>query len=248
MTMRLQAGQCVAALCLAVGMLTPLSTLNLEGDTHHVQGIDVDDAVVWVSSVDAKQKRGLLFEFDRATGRMLRTAEVHKGAQFHPGGISGDGDSLWIPIAEYRRNSTSTIQKRSKRTLAVVSEFAVEDHIGAVAVSREVIVGANWDAQDLYVWDHAGKLLRKLPNPVRSAFQDLKFDRGNLGAAGLLADKSGSIDWIEYPSMKPLRRVTIGTTDRGIAYTHEGMDIAGDRVWFLPEDAPSRLFTFRLNR
>src|SRR6185295_2163532 len=43
-------------------------------------------------------------------------------------------------------------------------EFAVDDHIGAVAVSadRKEVFGANWDTEDVYVWDLRGRLQHTL--------------------------------------------------------------------------------------
>ena len=225
--------------------LERLETIALGADTHHVQGIEVDDSAVWVSSVDAPAKRGLLMQFALPEGRLLRAREIHDGLRYHPGGISGAGTSLWIPIAEYRRESTSIVQRRNKKTLAVEFQFAVDDHIGCIAVTPEHLIGGNWDSRLLYVWTHRGELVRKVPNPTGNAFQDLKFVAGQLVGGGLLADKSGAIDWLEYPSFRHVRRMLAGRTDRGAAYTHEGIAIAEGKLWLLPEDAPSRLFSFR---
>jgi len=72
----------------------------------------------------------------------------------------------------------------------------------------------------------------------------MKFAGSQLVASGLLPDGSGAIDWLEYPSLRLLRRVAMGRTSRGIAYTNEGMTVRGNRVFLLPEDGPSRLFEF----
>src|SRR5262245_16584216 len=97
--------------------LTPVRTLDLHADTHHPQGIDFDEQHLWVTSVDRAQRKGYLHEFSLDTGEHVRTVEVSKGDQFHPGGMSRRGDSLWIPVAEYRRASSAVIQQRSIRTL-----------------------------------------------------------------------------------------------------------------------------------
>ena len=157
-----------------------------------------------------------------------------------------DGDSLWIPVAEYARESSAIIQQRSKNTLELKSQFHVPDHIGAIAVTPEGLVGANWDARDLYVWDRTGRQIRKVPNPSEVAFQDMKFDRGKLVGSGLQRDKSGAMVWMNWPSLQIIRRVVVGQTDRGVAYTHEGMTIRDRKLWLLPEDGPSRLFVFQI--
>ena len=220
--------------------------LNLQGTVHHVQGIDVDDARLWVTSVDSKTRKGYLHEFAMPAGTLLRSVEVQDRERFHPGGIATDETSIYVPVAEYRRSSTAVIQKRSKRTLDLESQFPVADHIGCVAVNRDVIVGGNWDSRELYVWDHAGKLLRKHANPTGNGFQDLKLTGGTLVGGGLLPGREGAIDWIEFPSLRPLRRLTAGKTDRGDPFTREGMAIRGRLLYLLPEDGPARLFTFEL--
>jgi hypothetical protein len=182
----------------------------------------------------------------RASGAVLESIEMQQGSKYHPGGMSSDAESLWIPLAEYKPAGSSMIQRRSRKTLHLISEFSVLDHIGCVAVTPERIIGANWDARELYFWTNEGKLMRKAANPTGNAFQDLKFSEGRLVGSGLLTDKSGAIDWPELPSLRPVRRIPVGRTDRGVAYTQEGMAISGRNVWLLPEDAPSRLFIFRL--
>jgi hypothetical protein len=227
--------------------LTLTQTIPLTGETFHVQGIDTNNSLLWVTSVDTKAKRGLLFEYKLPEGRLLRSVEIHDGIRYHPGGMMADGESLWIPVAEYKRDSTAVIQRRNKRTLALESQFLVNDHIGAIAVAPEGLIGANWDARDLYVWDRTGKQIRKMANSSQVAFQDMKFDRGQLVGGGLRPDKSGEIVWMEWPSLKVVKRLPAGRTDRGIAYTHEGMAIRANKLWFLPEDGPSRLFGFTLH-
>jgi hypothetical protein len=218
----------------------------LHGDTHHVQGIEFDNAYVWVTSVDRAGRRGYLEEFSLSDGRLIRSIDLTKGERFHPGGIAAAAMSLWIPVAEYRPASGSVLQKRSLRTLQLEYEFAVNDHIGCVAATPDGLVGANWDSRDFYLWDRSGRLLRKTPNPTANAYQDMKFVDGRLIASGLLPGGAGAIDWLEFPSLRLIRRIKLGRTDRGIPYTREGMAIRGNRLLLLPEDSPSRLFEFRL--
>lgn len=231
---------------LGAGLLgPPEAVVLLKADTGHVQGLAVEEDRMWVSSVHKSAKKGVLYEFNTANGNLIRSVEVHDGERYHPGGISADGASIWAPVAEYRKASTSVIQKRNKRTLQLEWQFTVEDHIGCIAVAETELIGGNWDTRELYIWSKQGKLLRKVKNPTDNAFQDIKFVDGQLVGSGLLPDKSGAIDWLEYPSLRPIRRLSAGRTDRGVAYTHEGMAIRGARLWLLPEDAPSRLFSFR---
>lgn len=226
----------------------PPRTLELRGETHHVQGIDLDTHHLWVTSVDTPNRKGYLQEFSRSTGDLIRQVEVTRGERFHPGGIAADRDSLWVPVAEYRRESTSVIQKRSKRTLQVEFEFAVDDHIGCVAVIGDSVIGGNWDSRQFYVWDRRGHLVRKIANPGENAYQDMKFVSGRLIASGLLPGGAGAVDWLDYPSLRLIRRLSAGKSDRGVTYTREGMTFRSGRLYLLPEDSTSRLFEFQLER
>jgi len=224
--------------------LSPIRVTELQGTTHHVQGIELDETHLWITSVDKDRHKGFLHEFSLPGGRHLRTVDVTLGEQYHPGGIAADGGSVWVPVAEYRLASSSVIQKRNLRTLELESQFAVADHIGCIAAAPDVLIGGNWDTRELYFWDRTGRLVRKAANPTANRYQDMKFAGSQLVASGLLPDGSGAIDWLEYPSLRLLRRVAMGRTSRGIAYTNEGMTVRGNRVFLLPEDGPSRLFEF----
>jgi hypothetical protein len=226
--------------------LQPVRTIELKTTLHHVQGMAVDGDRLWVTSVDARAKKGWLHEFSQASGEAIRAIEIQDGPRFHPGGISTEKDSLWIPIAEYRAHSTAIIERRSRQTLELESRFSVGDHIGCVAAGQDVLIGGNWDSRELYVWDRSGKLLRRVPNPTANAFQDMKFDSGELVGSGLLwQGRIGAIDWLEFPTLRPLRRLTAGRTSRGAAYTREGMAIRDGLLYLMPEDGPSRVFVFR---
>jgi len=229
-----------------VGDLPLVRTVPLTGATHHVQGIDFDETRLWVTSVDPSARKGYLLLFSLPGGELLRTVEIGTGDRFHPGGMARDGDSLWIPVAEYRRNSSATIQRRNAQTLELEFQFEVSDHIGCVAAGPDVLVGGNWDSRKFYLWDRSGKLQRTVDNPTPNGYQDIKFAEGRLVGGGVLPGKTGAIDWLEYPSFRLLRRMEAGRTSRGVPYTNEGMAVRGNRLLLLPEDAPSRLFEFRL--
>jgi len=221
--------------------VTPLS-----GETHHVQGMDTDGTVLWVTSVDRAASKGFLQEFAVGTGALLRTIELQDGVRYHPGGMAAGENSLWLPVAEYRRNSTAVIERRNRKTLELEFQFTVPDHIGCLAVTKDELIGGNWDSRIFYVWDHQGHLLRKVENPTPNGYQDLKFVGGLLVASGLLPGSNGAIDWLSYPSFALDHRMTAGRTDRQAPFTREAMTIFRNQLFLLPEDSPSRLFTFRL--
>src|SRR5262249_36741026 len=100
------------------------------------------------------------------------------------------------------------------------------------------------DTRELYFWDRTGRLVRKAANPTANRYQDMKFAGSQLVASGLLPDGSGAIDWLEYPSLRLLRRGGVGRASRGSADPQRGVGVRGNRVFLLPEDGPSRLFEF----
>ena len=97
-----------------------------------------------------------------------------------------------------------------------------------------------------HIWDHAGRLTRKLANPSQAAYQDMKFIGGTLVASGLIPGKTDAIDWLKFPSFELVRRISAGYTDGGVPYTNEGMTVRNGHLYLLPEDEPSRLFVFGL--
>jgi len=224
----------------------PEKVLSLLGETNHVQGIDTDGTHLWVTSVDRPTRKGFLRTFSLMDGHLESSIELQDGDSFHPGGIATDDNSVWIPVAEYRANSTAIIQQRNKRTLALEFQFRVPDHIGCVAVTPDLIIGGNWDSRDFYVWDHRGHLIRKVANETANAYQDLKFVLGNVVASGTIEGGKGAIDWLDPNSFRLERRLPVENTDRGAPFTREGMTVFNGRLWLLPEDAPSRLFIFPL--
>jgi hypothetical protein len=137
------------------------------------------------------------------------------------------------------------IQRRNKNTLELEAQFAAADHIGCVAVDGSRVYGGNWDSRQIYVWDRDGQLIETRENTSGTSFQDTKARSGYLIGGGLRPG-GGSIDWLDARDLRLLRRIRVGKTDRGVMMTREGMAVAGDRLYLLPEDGPSRLLVFPL--
>ena len=225
-----------------------VQTITLQADVHHVQGIVVDGDHLYVTSVDRDAHKGLLSEFSLPSGKLTRTVEIQQGDLYHPGGLDHDATSLWIPVAEYRANSRAVIQRRSKKTLELLSSFEVPDHIGALALSPESVYLVNWDARDFYNYSLAGRLLSKSPNPNETRYQDIKFREGVVVTSGLHPKPTpgGAVEWLKPETLAATRKLDFQLTDRGTPYNNEGMDLVGDRLYLLPEDSPSRLFAFSI--
>ena len=231
-----------------------VGTMTLDGELFHVQGLVLDGPHIWVTSVDRVGKRGYLHEVDRATGRFLRRLELTDGERFHPGGMSMSGRSLWVPVAELRPDSSAVLVEIDADTLQVRRRIPVADHLGCVAASGNILVAGNWDSRLLYVFDLGGNApVRTVPNPSQTRFQDMKFVGNALVAGGPLNWWSGSVDWLDWPSMRTIRSLHAGAygpdgaVARMGAYTAEGLAIEGRDLYLLPEDGPSRVFHFHLD-
>lgn len=229
---------------------TPERVVALEGETHHVQGVALVEGRFVVTAVDRKAQKGWLMEFD-GEGRRMREAQIHDGAMYHPGGFDVDGESLWIPVAEYRPKSRSVIQRRSLGTMELISSFAVPDHIGAVATGSDRLYLADWDARRIYEYSFDGKLIRVRDNPTAYRFQDLKLRYGVLvGAAPAAKGEAGggAVVWMDPETLQVTGVRRVGRTDRGVPLVQEGIELRDGRVYLLPEDTPSRLFVYDLIR
>jgi len=150
-------------------------------------------------------------------------------------------------VAEYRAHSSAVIEEIDRRTLTIKRKIPVADHLGCVAFTGSELIAGNWDSRQFYVLDLSGKVVRVFDNPSTTQYQDIKFADGKLIGSGSLTPSTGAIDWFAWPSMKLLRTVKSGVTDRQKTFTGEGMAIKGKDLYLLPEDGPStRLFHFTI--
>ena len=99
-----------------------MGALQLDGELFHVQGLELENHRIWVTSVDEANHKGYLHAFDRRTGKLLRRLELTDGARYHPGGISISGRSIWVPVAEYRPNSSAILVEIDADSLADTPE------------------------------------------------------------------------------------------------------------------------------
>lgn len=233
------------------------SAVALQPDLHHVQGIDIEGDVLWVSSVERKTKKGFVSRLSRRTGALLAQVEVQAGEMFHPGGLALDGEAVWVPVAEYDRDGPTQVQRRDKRTLRLLDSFVVADHIGCVAVRKNQVVGGSWSSRTIYAWDRKGALAWKKANPVATHWQDLKFDGELLVGGGIVPGTvgdvpgaggdaaMGAVEWVQLPELRVVRRIVVGETARKITYGHEGMAWKRGELYLLPEDYPTKLYRMK---
>jgi len=234
--------QCLAALLAAVSP----ESWPIRHSHDHVQGLDVRRRWFWVSAVDRRTRTGWIWRLDRRTLATVAERDITQGALYHPGGLQVAGDSLWIPIAEYRPRSSARMLELDAMTLAERRSFPVDDHLGSVATDgRTFVLGANWDARRFYRWTLEGKLLEARDNPQGLEIQDMKWAAGVLWAGGL-ENQRCRLDQLDPRGFGAVRSIPLG---KEICYTHEGMAVFNGRFYLLPQDEPrSRVYSMAIPR
>ena len=219
----------------------------LKFSTYHVQGLDVTERFYFVTSVDRGQDRAWLFKIDRKNARLVSKKELTDGALIHPGGLQYDGRFLWVPNAEYKRQSRTVVYRLDPDTLEIRASFGVDDHIGAVASDgKNRLYGVNWDALHFYTWDVDGRKLKKVDSPTSMAYQDIKYFAGKLLCSGH-KDNVSAVDIIDPESWTLIKRFHLPKDRWRSTLTREGMAFDGN-LYFLPDDGPdSRILIFSLN-
>ncbi|MFG3507080.1 DUF6454 family protein [Streptomyces sp. NPDC047821] len=119
----------------------------------------------------AGRGRGHVFVTD-AAGAELGRVGVGEGTIYHPGGIDFDGESLWVPTAEYRPDSHSIVYQVDPHTLEVREAFRFDDHIGGIVRDRHsgLLHAVTWGSRRLLTFTVDGKLTHRVEN--KSHFVD----------------------------------------------------------------------------
>lgn len=153
-----------------------VATIPLRFPTYHPQGFAlVGDRIVMssveileptvrypepVDGLDRSPGRGVghVLVLDRA-GTLLADVELGEGDVYHPGGIDFDGESIWVPVAEYRPDSRSIVYRMDPDTLEVTEEFRVDDHVGGVVRDRSTgdLHGVSWGSRTEFHWSADGE-------------------------------------------------------------------------------------------
>jgi hypothetical protein len=214
--------------------------------TYHVQGLDLTERFYFVTSVDRERKRAWLFKIDRQSDRLVSKMDLTDGPLIHPGGLQFDGEFLWVPNAEYRRESRTMIYGIDPNSLKICRSFPIDDHIGAIASDgKNHLYGVNWDAMHFYTWDFDGHQLNKVDSPTSMAYQDIKFCAGKLLCSGQ-KDGQSVIDVIDPETWSLVKRIDLPRDRWKSNLSREGMAFDGN-LYFLPDDGPdSHILIFAL--
>lgn len=166
---------------------------------HHPQGMTFANGLTFLSSVELMEEpipaadparrtagagHGHVFVID-ARGELVRDIGLGEGRMYHPGGIDFDGESIWVPIAEYRAASQSIVYTIDPDTLEARERFRVDDHIGWCLRDPDLdrVFGGSWGSRRLHTWTTDGTHLDTWENP--SHFVDYQ-DAQHLGEGLLL--------------------------------------------------------------
>src|SRR6478672_2856776 len=160
------------------------SRLKLDFPTFHTEGIAFTEDHIFLSSVEILEPTvkfpapqggydrtpgkgiGHLFVMDKA-GKLQKDIILGEGDMYHPGGIDFDGTNVWVPVAQYRPNSSAIVYRVDASTLAVHKQFEVKDHFGGIVMDKRTghLVGNTWGSRRFAEWDLQGKQLSTWENP-----------------------------------------------------------------------------------
>lgn len=149
-----------------------IGKIKLEFPTYHPQGMVKIGDFFYLSSVEITEPtekfdqptgrydrtpgKGIahLFKF-RGDGELVSSVRLGEDTIYHPGGIDYDGRWLWVPVAEYRPNSSSIIYQVDLDTMQVREVFRVSDHIGGIVHNNadDTLHGVSWGSRSFYSWD-----------------------------------------------------------------------------------------------
>jgi len=222
---------------------------------------------------DAGEGVGHLFKIDSG-GKLIADLQLGEGTIYHPGGIDYDGQSIWVPVAEYRPNSRSIIYRVDPQTMKATQVFRFADHIGAIVRNTDdnTLHGVSWGSRRFYRWtlDHDGRVtnadlrpeqLRTLNTSHYVDYQDCKYAGSRrmlcTGVTELRQSANappfrlGGIDLIDLGDERPLHQVPLPLwTPSGMDMTHNPVWIeataSGLRGYFMPEDDKSTIYVYEV--
>ena len=159
------------------------SKLKLSFPTYHTEGIAFSRDHIFLSAVQILEPTvkyptpqggydrtpgkgvGHLFVMDKA-GHLQKDITLGEGDMYHPGGIDFDGRNVWVPVAQYRPDSSAIVYRVDASTLAVHKQFEVRDHFGGIVMDKRTghLVGNTWGSRRFAEWDMRGRQLKTWNN------------------------------------------------------------------------------------
>lgn len=213
-----------------------VDSLELKFETDHPQGLLRIGDRYFLSSVrfqrtdagkpdPSTEGQGFLIEVERDGDSLKEKGrlELCDGLVYHPGGLATEGTVIYVPVSEYRPDSSCHIYKVDVEKFEVIGEpIQFPDHVGALCIDteRQRIFGLSWGSRKIYVWDYEWNLLYMNLNPIENvAYQDMDFVGGNTIACGGvwtfdLGDEQveiGGLDLIDATTWLPQHRIMVTT-------------------------------------
>jgi hypothetical protein len=224
------------------------------GDRYYLSTVRIPEGEPGAPDLSVAGK-GFLIEVGREgdTGIEKRRLELSDGMVYHPGGLATDGESIYVPVSEYRPDSTCAVYKIDVETFEQVGDpMRFPDHLGALSIDpeRKRIFGMSWAARRIYVWDYDWNLLYMNTNPIENVhYQDMDFVGGNTLACGgfsthQLGDEQieiGGIDLINATTWFPEHRIMVTTkTHTGRLLVSNALSLRLEYpdlfIFFVPDD------------
>jgi hypothetical protein len=248
-----------------------VATVPVKFMTHHPQGMVKIGDVFYVSSVDKIRGVGHLFKIG-PHGNRLADLRLGEDDIYHPGGIDYDGENIWVPVGEYRRDSRSIVYKVNPATMKATAMFRFADHIGAIVHNTDdhTLHGVSWGSRRFYRWtlDPSGRVTNAgvAPQQLRTLnpshyvdYQDCKYAGGRrMLCTGVTEMRQspkappfrlGGIDLVDLVEGRPVHQVPL------LLWTRSGFDMTHNPVWieatasglrgyFMPEDDHSTIYVY----
>lgn len=248
--------------------------------TGHPQGMTKVGDRFFLSSVeviDRKAEKGVghLYEMS-PSGALLREITLGEGPAYHPGGIDFDGRLIWVPVAEYRPDSSAIVYAVDPATLKPREVFRFKDHLGAIShfPDKKCLVGVSWGSRTFYRWKtEEGPDGWTVPDPARPEatpnpthyidYQDSQRIPGTpfllcgglqgykVAGTKLPGMKLGGIDLVNVEDMRPVHQVPVPLRlALAPAWTQNPLCVepsdTGLRFYFIPEDQKSSIHIFEV--
>ena len=256
----------------------PVTEVTFNFPTGHPQGLVKIQDSFYVSSVDltSPPKKlsppqhgydrtpgegiGYLFHVD-SDGNLLKKVSPGEGTIYHPGGIDYDGESIWVPVAEYRPNSRSIIYRICPETFEVNEVFRCSDHIGGLAYNRwnDTLHGITWGGRTFYDWTPGGSQIAACVNRSHYIdYQDCQFleprymlcsGLSSYSLPGTGHTRLGGIDLIDLELHAAIHQIPVplySRRKRPMTQNPFSVELHGEclRFYFLPDDSESTLYVY----
>ncbi|MFF7981354.1 DUF6454 family protein [Streptomyces sp. NPDC007901] len=162
-----------------------VDTVALDFACHHPQALGHADGTFFLSSTEILEPagaragphgpsytpgrgRGHLFEMS-ARGRLLRHWELGEDTVHHAGGLTHDGQFVWVAVAEDRPDSRSVVYRLDPVTGEAEEMFRYPDHLGGIARDPEtgLLHTVAWGGRRAVVLTTDGEPVSRTPAPGR---------------------------------------------------------------------------------